>query len=277
MAARAVSALAEHRPWRLTVLALVAALTLWVWALAGILLLIRWNAIERPGPPLRELFPYGELRIGVDASTPPFAVATADDLYGLEIDLGRALGERIGISVRFVNMGYDGLYDSIRADQVDIVISTLSIDPLRTGDVLYTRDYFNAGLVLVSDARQPITSMQELGGQALAFEFGSEADGQSRLWLRRIHPFERQPYELPQHALDAVRLGLADAALVDAVSARLYLREHPNWSAQVSYVTSNPYVIAARFDRRELWEKVNATLQALADDGTLEQLISRWL
>ena len=63
------------------------------------------------------------MRIGVDASYPPFAVATADDLFGLDIDLGSALGERLGIPVRFVNMGFDGLYDSLRADQVDVVIS----------------------------------------------------------------------------------------------------------------------------------------------------------
>ena len=84
-------------------------------------------------------------RIGVDASNPPFAVATADDLFGLEIDLGHALAEEIGVPVRFINMGYDGLYDSIRADQVDMVISTLTMDPLRTNDVRYTQPYFDAG------------------------------------------------------------------------------------------------------------------------------------
>lgn len=263
--------------WRVVGVTLGLLLTIWVWALAVVLFSIRWNAIERPGPPLRQLFPYGELRIGVDASNPPFAVATADDLFGLEIDLGRALAERIGIPVRFVNMGYDGLYDSIRADQVDIVISTLTIDPLRTNDVLYTRDYFNAGLVLVSNPAKPVISMDELAGHALAFEFGSDADGYSRRWLRRILPFERQPYELPAYALDAVRLGQASAALVDAISARLYLREHTDWAVNLINVTYNPYVIAARIDRWDMWAKVNITLQQLADDGTLEVIVSKWM
>ena len=29
---------------------------------------------------------------------PPFAVATADDLFGLDIDVGKAIGEHLGIS-----------------------------------------------------------------------------------------------------------------------------------------------------------------------------------
>lgn len=265
------------RPWRLAAPLLFLLLTIWLWALAGVLFAIRWNAIERPGPPLRQLFPYGQLRIGVDASNPPFAVATADDLFGLEIDLGKNLAERIGIPVRFVNMGYDGLYDSLRADQVDMVISTLTIDPLRTNDVLYTRDYFNAGLVLVSNVANPLESMAALSGRTLAFEFGSESDSYTRQWLRRISPFERQPYELPAYALDAVRLGQADAALVDAITARLYQRDHTTWQAQVDYVTYNPYVIAARIDRWDTWAKINLTLQALADDGTLDAIINNWL
>lgn len=264
------------RTWRIAAVSLIFALTVWVWALAGILFLIRWNAIERPGPPIRELFPYGEMRVGVDASNPPFAVATADDLFGLEIDLGYALGAEIGVPVRFINMGYDGLYDSIRNDQVDMVISTLTMDPLRTNDVRYTQPYFDAGMVLVSASGNPIVAMSDLSGHRLAYEFGSDADSSARLWLRRIQPFETRPYELPRYALDAVRRGDADAALVDATSARLYLRDHREWSVQMSYVTSIPYAIALRINRWNTWERVSLALQALSDDGRLENILEKW-
>ena len=219
-------------PWRVVLVGLSLSLIVWIWALAGVLFAVRWSSVERPEPPPKLLFPYGEIRIGVDASYPPFAVATADDLFGLDIDLGHAIGERLGVPVRFVNMGYDGLYDSLKADQVDIVISALLVDPSRLGDVRYTRHYFNDGVVLVSAADNLVNGMNELPGRALAYEFGSEADQQAHQWLRRVLPFETQPYELPQFALDAVRLNSADVALVDATSARLYLREHPGWSAQ---------------------------------------------
>ncbi len=227
-------------------------------------------------PSAEELFPYGEIRIAVDASNPPFAVATANDLFGLEIDLGNALGAYFNMPVRFVNMSFDGLYDSLKADQADMVIAALSIDPLRTGDVLYTRHYFNAGLVLVSAADTPITSMRELSGHALAYEFGSNADALARRWLRRIAPFETQPYELPVYALDAVRLNVADAALVDAISARLYLRDH-NWNACLTSVTNNWYPVAVPINQPARWKALNDTLQSLDENGTLDRIIEEWL
>jgi ABC-type amino acid transport substrate-binding protein len=265
------------RPFRVVAAALGVVLPIWIWALAGVLFMLRWNAIERPGPPLKELFPYGEMRIGIDPSYPPFAATTGSDLFGLDVDLARALGEHLDIPVRFVPMGFDGLYDSVKADQVDMVISALLIDNTRRGEVFFTQPYFDAGLVLVSNDDLALTTMTDIGGRKLAYEFGSEADAEARRWTRRITPFEKMPYELPQYALDAVRLGLADAALLDAVSARLYLREHSEWRVQMNYVTSAPYVIMIRIDRGATWAAVSRALQALMDDGTLTAILQHWL
>ncbi|MCX9078086.1 MAG: transporter substrate-binding domain-containing protein [Candidatus Methanoperedens sp.] len=223
------------------------------------------------------MFPYGEMRVGVDASYPPFAVATADDLFGLDIDLGREIARRLNVPVRFVNMGYDGIYDSLKADQVDVVISALLMDSSRTNDVFYTLPYYNAGFVLVSDAAHTFDRMSDLSGHSLAFEFGSDADTLARDWLRRIPPFDTRPYELPTYALDAVRLGDADAALVDATSARLYLRDHPDWNAQMHTVTDSLYAAAVRINRGKTWEAINYALQTMMDDGTLAEIVKRWL
>lgn len=223
------------------------------------------------------LYPHGVLRVGVDPSMAPFAFIEDDQLRGLEIDLAHAIGQEIGIPVHLVSMGFDGLYDSLKADQVDIIIATLTINPLQLGDVRYTRPYFDAGLVLVSPASQPINTMAELSGHALAYEYGSSADREARLWQRRVRPFETRPYEHANYALDAVRLGQADAALVDAISARLYFRTHPAWAANYHPISENPYVIAARVDRYPLWEQVHEALQSLEDNGTLEMIVNQWL
>lgn len=237
---------------------------------------ILWDSRPERNMPIAELLPHNELRIGIDASNPPFALVTDEGPAGFEIDIGRTLAEQLDAPARFVNMTFDGLYDSLRADQVDMVIATLSIDPLRNGEVLYTRDYFNAGLMLVSDAAFPIEDMNELEEHTLAYEFGAEADSLARRWLRRILPFTLAPYELPIYALDAVRVGQADAALVEAAAAWPYFRQHREWNAHTEYMTYLPYVIAIRRDRAELWAAVDAVLQTLTEDGTLQQIQNRW-
>ncbi|MBI1278471.1 MAG: transporter substrate-binding domain-containing protein [Anaerolineaceae bacterium] len=253
------------------------ALTLWAWGLSGVIFWIRWNSVTRPNAPIKELFPYGEIRIGVDASYPPFAVATSDDLYGIDIDIGKAVGKRLNVPVRFINMGYDGLYDSLKADQADILISALTIDYSRSGDVLYTVAYFNGGQVLVTDNQHPLANMNEISGHTLAFEFGSDANLTARAWLRRIAPFQLMPYETPNIALDSVRLGDSDAALVDSTSAGLYLRQHPDWRVQEVQVTDLLYAIAVSTKRGNTWAAVNNALKSLIDDRTIAAILKHWL
>lgn len=266
------------RPYHTVATALLLGLTFWVWGLAGALFALRWNSIERPPPPLRALFPYGEMRVGVDASYPPFAVAGADgSLYGLDIDLGTLLAERLGAPVRFVNMGYDGQYDSLKADQVDVLISALLIDYTRTDEVLYSLPYYNAGLMLVAPRTSPIQSMADLSGASLAYEFGSDADLLARQWLRRVPAFALRLYELPTLALDSTRIGDSSAALVDATSARLYLREHPEWSAQINSASDSLYALAVRPDHGLTLEALNRELEHLLGEGVIDALIAKWL
>jgi ABC-type amino acid transport substrate-binding protein len=93
----------------------------------------------------------GVLRVGMDASYPPFEEIdeTTGELRGYDVEMAREIGRRLELEVQFVNIGFDGLYDALTAKKVDAVISALPYDPLRTQDVFYTVSYFNAGLVLV--------------------------------------------------------------------------------------------------------------------------------
>ena len=95
-----------------------------------------------------EAFPRGEIVIGIDASYPPFAIDEGGTLTGLDIDVAEAIATEIGLPARFVNIGYYGLYDALISGKVDLLISALRVEPSRMADVLYTRHYFDNGLVL---------------------------------------------------------------------------------------------------------------------------------
>lgn len=241
----------------------------------GLLSYQTYDALTQPT--VQQLFPDGVMRVGVDASYPPFAEIIDDQLQGLDIDIARELGQRIGSDVHFITLGYDGLYDALETGQVDVLISALLIDEFRKADVYYSWSYFNAGTLLISHESTRFDSMHAIAGKSLAFEFGSTADGLQRVWSRRIPAFDTQPYELPEYALDAVRLGQADFALVDAVSGRLYLRNHPEWQAKSVYIEDALMSIATDIDNPEVYERINRHLLDMLNDGTLDQIIASWL
>jgi glutamine transport system substrate-binding protein len=219
----------------------------------------------------REQLPQGVLRIGIDPSNPPFAYATDDPFSpyaGFEIDLSRALAACLHVEFVFVGLGYDGLYDALSADRADVVIAALPIDPARRGAVAYSTPYFNAGLVLVT-RESAVRGMADLAGRTLAFEYGAIAHGVALEWTRRIARFTLQPHESAAHALSAVQSGAADAALTDAVSARLAQRAT---SPALHSVQNVLLAAATRADRPSLGAAIDAAVRDLSASGALTDL-----
>lgn len=255
--------------YRIIIILLLLAFSAYV-SITGI---VDWYR-NRP-PTIEEAFPAGTMVVGVDATFPPFAVDNGQEMYGIDIDLGNEIAERMEIDVRFVNMGFDGLYDALIDGQVDVVISALLINSARTQDVRYTLPYFDNGLVLVTED-ETIALMQDLPEHSIALEYGSSAHSEVNFWLQQLDSFNILPYELPQYALDSVRLGEADSALVDNTTYMLYQSEYPDWESQSNRITNARYAIAMRYDREETWVWVNAVLNGIKGDGTMQAIIDEW-
>ncbi len=251
--------------------------------LVGIMLLVGWR-LTRPGARfgpqdgtwLRSQI-NKDLYVGVDPSYPPFAEWTPDGIVGLEVDIAREIGRRLGVETQILIMGYDGLYDALYTGNVDMVIAGLRVDPGQQNWVYYTRPYFDAGQVLVSRATHPIDSMRDLDGGTVAVELASAGDLAARRWQRRLHALDMQRFLLPDEAARAAASGDVDAALIDTVSARAYLKTHPELVMPSHTTVPDEYVVAMRKENFRLTKEVERVLAAMQTDGTLDAIIARWL
>ena len=245
-------------------------------AIFGLVLVI--VVLRHYWPPNRNAaFPLGEIIVGVDASYPPFAIDDGVSLAGLDVDLAKAIAADLDLPVRFVNIGFYGLYDALISGEVDLLISALRIDPSRMDDVRYSQYYFDNGLVLVTPLDTSLPDSNALTGKGIAYEYASSADSQIRGWEAQGVELMRLPYELPQYALDALRLNLADAALVDTTTVQAYQTRYSNWSSAHRYVTHDLFAIAVRHDRIDTLKLVDGALSTLKDSGELARIIDKWL
>ncbi len=252
--------------------------------------LCRWSVIllpalliitgcRKPDDSWQRIAESGVLRVGIDPTFPPFALAEGDVVKGIDVDLARALAEEMGLRAEFTYFGYDGLYDALTTGQVDTLISALVIAPERTEDVAYSTPYFDAGLILIYSSEEgDITDMTDLDGQAVAVELGALGHVEALNRQSSLPAMEVRAFGSADEALAAVASGAADAALVDSIGGRLYLREHETDGRSLAYVTqpvvSEPYAVVVRIADRKLLEELNRALSVLIDNGTLNRLIA---
>jgi ABC-type amino acid transport substrate-binding protein len=85
------------------------------------------------------------LRVGVAPENPPMIFVQEGELAGVEADLARALGVRLGRRVVFTRFGADALLPALERGDVDVVMSGLSITPERARRVRFIAPYMQAG------------------------------------------------------------------------------------------------------------------------------------
>jgi len=264
-------------------------------------------ACARPDDAWDRVRKSGVLRVGMDASFPPFENIAADGtLAGFDVDLARELGRRLGpalskpvlsgaegaegVEVQFVaNLPYDGLYDALAVDRVDVVISALVVNPDRMADFAYSTPYFDAGQVLV--VRPPsvppasggkergggIEEMGDLDRHTLAVEFGTQGDLEARRWARRLSGLTVVPHQTAAEALAAVAAGEADGALVDHASALAVTGAGSGLVIVEAPVVEEPYAVAVRRESQHLLRAINEALAEMEASGMMETLVAEWL
>ena len=228
---------------------------------------------------LQEVLKRGVLVVCLDPSYPPFEYQdeATGRLAGFDVDLAHAIADYLGIGIRIETVGFDGLYDALKARRCDVVISALPYDPLLTQDVAYSIAYFEAGVfIVVRDDDDRIAGVGDLRGRTVAVEWGSTGDVEARRLRKRYEDITVKPYPTTEEALKAVKEGQADAALADAISAYQFIGREGGLKTVGAPVLSSPYVIAVNLKSRGLLGKVNEALLRFREEGYLHELAERY-
>jgi len=96
----------------------------------------------------------GVLTIGCEVGYPPMEYTTEDGLgyLGFDIDVGKALGELLGLEVNVINTAWEGIFAGLEKNQYDCIISAVSITPERQEKYILTAPYVANALCIVTNA-----------------------------------------------------------------------------------------------------------------------------
>lgn len=226
-------------------------------------------------PSIAETFHGGELVIAIDPSYHPFGMIVDDTFAGLDIDLGAALADALGLAPRFVMVNFDSAYDALETGSAHIALAALRVDQARSGDISYTWGYLNDGVMLVSP--DGVADGWSLGGLRVGVELGAAGHAEARLWSRRVRNVTITTFDTPTSAFDAMVNGDVDVVLADAISVREYLKQHAGTDFAAVYLNSAFYAGAVRSDRHDILYHLNGAMLTLLNNGTVERLLEKYL
>ena len=226
-----------------------------------------------------QLLQEGKLVIGTSPDYPPFENLENGEFVGLDMEIAKALGEKLGLEVEFTSLQFDAIIPAVAAGgQVDIGISGFTVDPDRAKEIDFSSTYYIDDQAIAAMKGGAITAEnadEALAKATIAVQSGTSGEA----YIQENFPEATvQPYGNSTDAFAAMQAGQADAVCTNAAVVQKMLADAYQ-DAQIvkSIATGEEYAIVISKDNPALTKAINEALAELTADGTIDRLVQQYL
>jgi glutamate transport system substrate-binding protein len=218
----------------------------------------------------------GEITIGVKFDVPPFGIKNpqSGEVEGFDIEMGKAVAAKLGVKPKFIEAISDNRIPFLEDGTADLILSTMTINEERTGQIDFSDPYFIArGRVLVP-GDSDITGVADLAGKNVCTALGSTYEAN----LKKQAPEAKlKLVDSYSECLELVQNGAVDAVSTDDVILTGMIIQDDTLKLVGDQLTQEPYGAGIKKGNTEMVTFVNDVFQGLKDDGTWAKLHQEWI
>jgi polar amino acid transport system substrate-binding protein len=221
----------------------------------------------------------GKLIICSDITYPPEEFYEGTKPVGSDIDIGKEIARRMGVTAQFDNTGFDGIIAALLSNKCDAIISGMNDTPERAKTVDFV-DYISVGQSLMVPNGNPegISTVESLAGKSVAVEVGTTnkdfLEAESKKLAKKI---DIVSFPKDTDAANALKTGKVDAYFGDSPVVAYYIAQSPETFAFGGQpVNPIPVGIALRKDSGELKDAISQAVDAMYADGTMDKILADW-
>lgn len=221
------------------------------------------------------------LKLGLDDSLPPMGFRNEkNEIVGFDIDLAKAVTERLNIQLELVPIDWNMKQNELDAKNIDCIWNGYSYSDERAKVNELTDAYLKNEQVVVTMKNSGIATLADMAGKRLALQETSTAEDaleaavDFKTTLAEVVPFKDNVT-----AFTDVEAGQTDAILLDSTVANYYISQQVDPGAYVVIpepLAVEDYMIGFRKGDVALRDKIQNTLKEMGADGTAAQISQKW-
>lgn len=231
---------------------------------------------QRPAREELQVVRKGKFVVGTDATYPPMEYFDeVGNFAGMDIDIAKEIASDLGTQAEFRKIAWEGIFDTLLAGEVDILISSITITPERTQIMDFSDPYFNAGQVVVTtvDKTDAIKGVEDLAGKKVGVQVETTSEIEAKKYTEPALVKAFADYDLAKSAL---LNEVIDAIIIDYPAAVGMVSGEKTLKVIGEPFTQEFYGVAVKKGEKELLEEINKTIRRLKQEGKLKALEEKW-
>ena len=219
----------------------------------------------------------GKLIVALEGAWQPWSYHDeSDTLVGYDVEVSRAIAEKLGVEPEYVESDWDSLFAGLDAGRFDMVCNGVEVTDERalTYDFTPPYGYIHTALAVRKD-NDEIKTFEDLKGKTTANSLAS-----TYMELAESYGATVQGIDTLEETIQLLAAGRIDATLNADVSFYDYLNVHPDANFKIVAQTEDASHVAIPLRKGDnsatLLEAVNNAIDELRADGTLKELSEKY-
>ncbi len=214
------------------------------------------------------------LKMGTNATFPPYEFKAGEEFKGIDVEIAAAIAEELGMKLEVVDMEFDSIITSVQKGEVDFGMAGMTVTDERKKEVDFTSSYATGVQVIVVAEGSDIATLDDLEGKKIGTQLGTTGDIYSKDDFGEENVVS---YSKGADAIIALKGGDVDAVIIDNEPAKTFVADNAGLKILDTEYAIEDYAIAINKDNTELLDKINAALEKLTADGTIDKIIAGYI
>lgn len=216
----------------------------------------------------------GVLTMATNAYFPPYEYYDGDTIVGIDVDIAAAVAEKLGLELKIEDMEFDSIITAVSTGKADLGLAGMTVTEDRLQNINFSDSYAQGVQVVIVTEDSDITDLDGLAGKKIGVQLSTTGDiyASDEFGAENVEKFNKG-----NDAVMALLSGKIDAVIIDNEPAKSYVAANEGLKILDTQYAVEDYAACIAKENTALLEAVNAALQELTADGTLQSIVDKYI
>lgn len=218
----------------------------------------------------------GVLKVGTEGTYKPFTYHDDNnELCGYDVEVARAIGEKMGVKTEFSEITWEGLLTSLDTGTVDLVLNQVGVTDERKAKYDFSAPYLYSYIALITKTdNNDITDWDSANGKKTSLNVSS-----NYALIAEKYNMDITASDTFSKDIELLLAGRTDCVINNTIAFNDFLTQKPDTPIKIAAVLEQADTVAVPIPQGndDLVEAVNKAVAELKADGTLTELSNKYL